>query len=134
MTPCLLYIRRMASKMSDMTTPTRTTYTKPQPVLVLGAITSGLTFFFGGITLVAGLQENPTVALIAGLGTLATGAVNVGKDYYLKGQVTPMVDTAAYRNEDGVVVTGPAASGNEGVPAVVATDGTETIYRSNEEV
>jgi hypothetical protein len=103
-------------------------YTKPQPVLWLGAITTGLAFIFGGLTTVAGLQGNATVAIIAGVGTLVTGGINIGKDYFLRGQVVPAVDTAAYRDGSGTIVTGPAARGSEGIPATVSVDSGETRY------
>jgi len=103
-----------------MTTNTTNTYTKPQPVLVLGAITTSLTVIFGGLATVAGLQDNKTVALIAGVGALITAGINAGKDFYLKGMVTPAGDVAAYRNEQGVVVSGAAAGSiAPGTPSTV---------------
>lgn len=84
--------------------------TKPQPVLVLGAITTFLTVMFGGLTAVAGLQENATLALICGVGMVVTGAINQAKDFYVRERVTPFQDTAAYRNIDGDIVAGPAAA------------------------
>jgi hypothetical protein len=95
------------------------TYTKPEPVRLLGSITTGLTTFFGGITLVAGLQDNKTVALVAGIGMLVTAAVNAAKDEYVRKNVTPSVDVAAYRNASGTVVTGAAAAAPENLPADV---------------
>lgn len=99
------------------------TYTKPEPVRMLGAITTGLTTFFGGITLVAGLQDNKTVALVAGIGMLVTAAVNAAKDEYVRRNVTPSIDVAAYRNESGEVVTGSAAAAPENIPADVIAGG-----------
>lgn len=84
------------------------TRSKPQPVLVLGAITTSLTVLFGGLTLVAGLQHSQTVALVSGLGMLVTAAINAGKDFYVRGQVVPLIDTAAYINKSGQTVAGPA--------------------------
>ena len=99
--------------------PNTTPATKPQPVLVFGAVTTFLTVFFGGITLVAGLQENKTVALVAGIGTLVTAGLNQAKDFYVRGRVTPTADVLAYLNENRQVITGPATKGPVGVPAVV---------------
>jgi hypothetical protein len=110
-----------------MTAPIPNTYTKPQPVLLLGAITTALTVIFGGLTTVAGLQGNKTVALIAGVGMLLTAGVNAGKDFFLKGLVVPASDAAAYRNDSGQIVTGPAAAGPDGVPAVVVQEGVNVI-------
>lgn len=105
---------------------------KPQPVLVFGAVTTFLTVVFGGLTLVAGLQDNPTVALVAGVGTLITGGLNQAKDFYVRGQVVPAVDTAAYRNDQGEIVAGPAAAQpNETPVEVVPTEAVVTeVYNT----
>lgn len=95
------------------------TYTKPEPVRLLGAITSGLIVFFGGLTTVAGLSDNKVVATISGLGLLVTAAVNIAKDEFVRKNVVPVIDTAAYRNTSGNVVAGPAAAMSEGAPAAV---------------
>ena len=94
-------------------------YKKTQPVIILGSITTALAVIFGGLTTVAGLQGNTTIALIAGAGTLLTAGINAGKDYFLREKVTPNVDVAAYRAAEGTIVTGPAAPGPNDVPAVV---------------
>jgi len=102
-----------------MSTQSSNTYSKPEPVRLLGAITTGLVVFFGGLTTIAGLQDNKTVALIAGVGMLVTAAVNAAKDEFVRKNVVPAIDTAAYRNTSGVIVAGPAAAVAEGTAAVV---------------
>lgn len=93
--------------------------TKPQPVLVLGAITTFLVVIFGGLTAVAGLQKNATLATICGVGMLVTAGINQAKDYYVRGVVTPFEDTAAYRDKSGDIVAGPAAGVPDGQPVNV---------------
>lgn len=93
--------------------------TKPQPVLVLGAVTTFLTAIFGGLTTVAGLQKNITLALVCGVGMVVTAAINQAKDFYVRGLVTPFSDTAAYRDDSGDIVAGPAAAVPDGQPVEV---------------
>jgi predicted ribosomally synthesized peptide with SipW-like signal peptide len=95
------------------------TYTKPEPVRLLGAITTALSVLFGGLGTVAYFQDNEVVGLISALGMLAVAAVNAGKDEFLRGQVTPVVDTAAYKDANGTIVAGPAAQVADGRAVVV---------------
>lgn len=100
---------------------TTSTYTKPQPVLVFGAITTFLTVVFGGLTTVAGLQDNKTLAVVCGVGMLITAGLNQAKDFYLRGIVVPSADAAAYRDQSGTVVAGPASVLPEGAAVDVTT-------------
>lgn len=95
------------------------TRTKPQPVLILGAVTTFLTGVFGGLTTVAGLQKNATLAVVCGVGMVVTAAINQAKDFYVRGIVVPVADTAAYRDESGAMVAGPAAAQADGEPVAV---------------
>ncbi len=93
--------------------------TKPQPVLLFGAVTTFLTVVFGGLTLVSGLQDNTTLATVCGVGTLVTAGLNQAKDFYVKGKVVPVDDTAAYVNADRELIAGPAAAAPTGEPVAV---------------
>lgn len=82
-------------------------YTKPQPVVLLGAIIAGLTATLSALTII--FKDNPTVILVLGvLGAVVTG-VTIAKDQFVKGQVVPYTDTAQYINEQGELVAGPAS-------------------------
>lgn len=109
-----------------MTVPSTVPSTKPQPVLLFGAVTTFLTAVFGGLTLVSGLQANTTLATVCGVGTLVTAALNQAKDVYVKGQVVPVNDTAAYVNEDRELIAGPASSERTGAPVEVVPAETVT--------
>ena len=103
---------------STSTTPA----TKPQPVLLIGAVTTALMLFFGGLTTFA--QGNDTLSLIGGLGTLATGAINAGLAYYVRGQVVPAADVTSYVNDQREQVAGDASRLPTGTPVTeVQVDG-----------
>jgi len=102
---------------------TPSTYTKPQPVVMLGAIIAGLTATLSALTII--FKDSPQVILVLGIiGAVVTGAT-VFKDQYVKAQVVPFVDTASYINEQGETVAGPASPLDNGTPierdSVVAT-------------
>jgi len=78
--------------------------TKPQPVLLAASILAGITALSGALS--AAVLNNPYVVGFA----LVVAALNVGVAMYVKGQVVPFTDTAAYKNDDGVVVAGPASA------------------------
>lgn len=84
--------------------------TKPQPVLIAGTVITFCTFVFGGITTVAGFQDNATVAIIGGLGMLLTGAANQALSHWVKGSVVPVVDVGTYLDVEREPVEGPAAA------------------------
>ena len=88
--------------------------TKPQPVLVASTIMAMLMFVSGGL---AALGVNSTVVAAIALGV---GALNFGVGVYVRGLVVPYVDTAAYRNDEGTVVAGPAAPVKAGKPVAVS--------------
>lgn len=104
-----------------------TTQTKPQPVLVFGAITTFLSVVFGGLTVTAGLQDNTTLATICGVGMLVTAGLNQAKDFYVRGEVVPYSDTAAYINSEHDLVAGPAAFPPNGSPVEVSEAGRHHI-------
>lgn len=82
--------------------------TKPQPVLLLGAILAGLTFLFGGMGTVALMSDSTTWALVGALGTLGTAAVSHGLAQYTQGKVVPFADVATFVNADRQMTSGPA--------------------------
>lgn len=96
---------------------------KPQPVLIAMSITTALATIFGGLTLVAGLNDNATVATVAGIGTLVVAGINQGLAYFTRAQVVPLSDTAAFRDDSRRVVAGPAASVSDGQPVAVVPVG-----------
>lgn len=96
--------------------------TKPQPVLIVMSVMSSLTMAVGGL---ASISEVPR--LVVALSALVVGSVNVGMAYYLRGQVVPLADTAAYLNEARTLIAGPAAREVTGAPVeVVPTPATPT--------
>lgn len=91
-------------------------HTKPQPVLVASIILAMVTFVVGGLS---ALGVDPQ---IVGVCTLALGALNLGAGLYVRGLVVPFADTAAYKNNEGVVVAGPATETINGAPVTVAPE------------
>lgn len=88
--------------------------TKPQPVLVVMSVLAGLDILTGGAALgdVIGPKQ-------AGILILALAAIKGGMAFYLRGQVVPVADTAAYLNEDRKLIAGPASVLNDGAEVVV---------------
>lgn len=110
---------------------------KSQPVLIAMSITTALAVIFGGLTLVAGLNDNGFVATVAGVGMLVVGGINQGLAFYTRSQTVPLSDTAAFRNDERRLVAGPAASVPDGRSVAVVPVGAvaenrtgrpETIY------
>lgn len=64
-----------------------------EPVVLVMSVLAGLQFLFGGAAGITALSGYPIVAAIAACGTLATSAVQVGVQFYVRGQVTPMENT-----------------------------------------
>ena len=91
--------------------------TKPQPVLIVMSVMAGLTFLVGGL---AAISEVPRLVVTAA--ALVVTATNVGMAYFLRGQVVPLVDTAAYLNEDRDMIAGPSAAVSSGNPVMVVAD------------
>jgi len=89
--------------------------TKPQPVLIASAIMAMLMFVSGGL---AALGVN---SIVVGSIALAVGALNIGVGVYVRGLVVPYEDTAAYKNDEGTVVAGPAAPVKDGTPVSVSS-------------
>lgn len=87
-------------------------YTKPQPVVVYGAVIAALTSLIG--TLTALFADNPTVVVILGVASAVVGALAVLKDQIVKGMVVPVQDAVVYVNQDGNPVAGPASDLKEG--------------------
>lgn len=92
---------------------------KPQPVLIMGTITTVLATIFGGLGTVAGLQQNATLATVCGVGMLCVAALNQGLAFYTRGQTVPLPDVGAYLTDQREMVAGPAASVETGQSAVV---------------
>lgn len=95
-----------------MQTNSTTPATKPQPVLVLGAMVAGAATIVSGLAIV--LKDNPTAILIIGIAGVVVSGIGVAKDFYVKGQVVPAQDVVAYANDERQVITGPAAPGPDG--------------------
>lgn len=87
---------------------------KSRPVLITFSILAGLQV----LTAAGGLSEvvGPKIFFLFGL---VVAAVQVGMTFYVQNQVTPIQDVAAYSNERGQVVAGPAAGATRGTPVVV---------------
>lgn len=78
--------------------------TKPQPVLVIMSIMTGVTFVVGGLA-----AANLVSVRVIGIIMIVVAGVNQAMAYYLRGQVVPLADVASYVNTDRVVVNGPAS-------------------------
>jgi hypothetical protein len=89
-----------------MSEPSMTPRTKPQPVLIILSAMATLQVLVGGAALtdVIGNQW-------AGFLGLLLAALQTGMAFYLRGQVVPLADTAAFLNDDRHLVAGPAADG-----------------------
>lgn len=89
---------------------------KPQPVLIAASVLTGAQAFltYAGVAEIFTKQQ---MTVATGLVAAATLAIA----FYVKGQVVPLQDTAAYKDKTGEIVTGPAAP-PEGEPAEVVTD------------
>lgn len=98
---------------------------KSQPVLLAQSAVAALAFVFGGFTTMGASTNNPTLALIGGIGTLVAGGISIGLGFYVRGVVVPLEDTAAYVNTSGETVAGPAAGQSNGTP-VVTVDAAST--------
>lgn len=77
---------------------------KSRPILITFSILAGLQVLSGGAALsdVIGKQT-------FGLFVLAVAAVQVGMTFYVQNSVTPNGDVAAYIDNSGKAVAGPAA-------------------------
>lgn len=93
--------------------------TKPQPVIIMGTITTVLAVIFGGLGTIAGLQDNGTLATVCGVGMLVVGALNQGLAFYTRQQTVPLADTGAFLNDQREMVAGPASSVQTNAPAAV---------------
>lgn len=96
---------------------------KQEPVLIAQSIVAACSFIFGGLTTMAATNHNATMATIGGIGTLITGGIALGLGYFVRGVVTPVSDVAAYVDNTGTTVAGPAAPQSNGteVTTVSAT-------------
>lgn len=83
--------------------------TKSRPVLLGNSILASLQVLSGAAVL--GDVLGPTVFALF---VIAVAAVQVGFNTYVQGLVTPQADVAAYVNEKGEVVAGPAAGVTNG--------------------
>lgn len=89
--------------MSENSTTPRS---KPQPVLVIMSVLAGLQVLTAGAAL-ADIAGQKTTALLI----LIVAALQTTMAFYLRGQVVPLADTAAFLNDKRVLVAGPAAEG-----------------------
>lgn len=79
-------------------------YTKSRPVLIIFSILAALQVLSGASAL-ADLVGKEAF----GIFVLVVAAIQVGMTFYVQNQVTPVNDVAAYVDEDGNVVAGPAS-------------------------
>lgn len=94
--------------------------TKSQPVLVAGSALAALTALSGALS--ALVLNNIYVGIFAAV----VAALNIGVAAYVKSQVVPFVDAAAYKNDSGVIIAGPASSVQNGTYAEVVAIPTES--------
>lgn len=89
-------------------------YNKSRPVLITFSILAGLQVVTGATGL--GDVLPPEVVFIIGI---LVAAVQVGMTFYVQNQVVPVEDTAAYIDQTGQTVAGPAAPPGTGQVEVV---------------
>jgi len=63
---------------------------KREPVVLVMSILAALQFLFGGWAGVQVLAGNPVLAGVGAVGVLAVAAAQVGLQFYVRGQVTPV--------------------------------------------
>jgi hypothetical protein len=86
------------------------TRSKPGPVLVVMSTLAALQVMVAG----SALTDVIGIKLAALLG-LMVAAVQMGMQFYVRGQVTPWETVVAKRTDDGAVVAGPSAQAPTGV-------------------
>jgi hypothetical protein len=91
---------------------------KSRPVLIGNSVLAALQVLASA----AALSDAIGVTAF-GLFSIGVAAATVGFNTYVQGVVVPTADVAAYVNNDGHVVTGPAAAGQNGQPAIVHETG-----------
>lgn len=106
-----------------MSSNSPTPRTKPQPVIILGALVAALTFAIDSLQAI--FKDNPTVVLVLSVVGVLVAAAALFKDRYVRDSVVPLQDTATYINEQGQTVAGPASPLPDGT--VVAEDKGETL-------
>lgn len=87
---------------------------KSRPVAITFSVLAGLQILTAGATLADVIGEQ-----VAGLLVLAVAAVQAGMSFYVQSTVTPAGDVAAYANNAGEMVAGPAAGATNGTPVTV---------------
>lgn len=88
-----------------------------EPVLVTMSVLAGLQYFFATLAGAGILMDlNPVVPIIAAGGMLLTASVQMGVQFYVRGQVTPTADVVESVTGDGTVVAGPASEIPAGTP------------------
>lgn len=90
-----------------MSSNSPTPRTKPQPVIILGALVAALTFAIDSLQAI--FKDNPTVVLVLSVVGVLVAAAALFKDRYVRDSVVPLQDTATYINEAGETVAGPAS-------------------------
>lgn len=95
--------------------------TKPRPVIFFMSVLATAQVFFGGMTTITLMSDdaNKVWALVGAIGMLAVASLQAGVQFYVQNLVTPHVDVAAYRDEGGTLIAGPAAPQADGTPVLV---------------
>lgn len=102
---------------------------KSRPVVIMMSILAALQMLFGGLAAL-NLPDgsySATVLTVGAFGTLAVAAAQFGLQFYVQNLVTPHVDVAAYKNDSGNIVAGPAAP-PEGQPVDVVDEDTHRLH------
>ncbi len=94
---------------------------KSRPVLITFSILAGLQVLTAGASFTDILGKD-----LAGFIVLVIAAVQVGLTFYVQNQVTPMGDVAAYINQKGETVAGPASP-----PTVINNSEVEVVKASD---
>lgn len=101
---------------------------KSRPVVITMSLLAALQMLFGGITTL-NLPDgsyNEVALTIGAIGTLIVASAQFGVQFYVQNLVTPMQDVAAFRDNTGQIVAGPAAP-PAGADATVRNDRTGEV-------
>lgn len=82
--------------------------TKPQPVLIMGAVLAVMTALIASLTAI--FNDNPSVMTVLAVVGAAVTAAGVGLTFLTRAQTVPFADVAAYVNDARALIPGPASN------------------------
>lgn len=91
--------------------------TKSRPVLIVFSILAGAQVLTAGSALADIIGAKPAALVV-----IVIAAIQAGMTFYVQGVVTPARDVAAYVDENGKTVAGPASSPPDGTAVIVVRE------------